>query len=69
MRKETLSYGIEQRRSLVKWGEVAGILSIFLLLPPFISIPIIISFLVTKTNTTRTQYYTYETSELFVHLR
>ena len=59
MRKETLSYGIEQRRSLVKWGEVAGILSIFLLLPPFISIPIIISFLVTKTNTTRTQYYTY----------
>lgn len=59
MRKETLSYRIEQRKSLVKWGEVIGILSIFLLLPPFIGIPIIISFLATKTNTTRTQYYTY----------
>ena len=45
--------------SKINVGVIIGVVSIFLLLPPFIGIPIIISFLATKTNATKTQYYTY----------
>lgn len=59
MEKAILSYEIEKRYYSVKWGELIGILFIFLILPPFIGIPIIISYVAKKKNAMKTQYYAY----------
>lgn len=59
MKNINISYEVKGRDSLVKWGEVIGLLCIFSILPPFIGIPIVILYVAKKENAMKTQYYAY----------